>query len=405
MSGPAEPAASREEPLSSTFPQAALVLVGAAAAIFALVGLRQLDWLVGPVFLALVMVLLVHPLHEWLRRHHVPAAAALLILLLAIYGLILAIVAIVVISLARLARLIPTYAAELGVLVRGIRDQLAAVGVGPEQARALTATIDPSGAVAVLTSVLSQSVSLGASVVFLLSLLLFMGVDATGVGSRMASLRAQRPQLAAALRSFADNTRRFLGVTTIFGLLTGLADALLLLWLGIPLALLWGLLAVVSNYIPYVGFVIGVIPPALLALLIGGWDLMTFVIVAYIVLNSLLTSLIQPYFMGNAVGVSTTVTIVALVLWGWVLGPLGAILAIPLTLLCKAVLVDADPRATWVNALIGSSKPGQARPSLLATLWKRRRNTSGRLPAASATVSPVPKPGAERPDEPHHNDG
>ena len=63
MSGPAEPAASREEPLSSTFPQAALVLVGAAAAIFALVGLRQLDWLVGPVFLALVMVLLVYPLH------------------------------------------------------------------------------------------------------------------------------------------------------------------------------------------------------------------------------------------------------------------------------------------------------------------------------------------------------
>ena len=74
--------------------------------------------------------------------------------------------------------------------------------------------------------------------------------------------------------------------------------------------------------------------------------------------------------MGNAVGVTTTVTIVALVLWGWVLGPLGAILAIPLTLLCKAILVDSDPRANWVNALIGSSKPDQARPSLLATLWK-----------------------------------
>ena len=182
------------------------------------------------------------------------------------------------------------------------------------------------------------------------------------------------------MRKFAANTRRFLGVTTIFGFLTGLADTLLLLWLGIPLALLWGLLAAICNYIPYVGFVIGVIPPALLALLIGGWDLMIIVIVAYILLNSLLTSLIQPYFMGNAVGVATTVTLIALVLWGWVLGPLGAILAIPLTLLCKAVLVDADPRAAWVNALIGSAKPDRARPSFLVGLRSRRPNDPGASP-------------------------
>ena len=312
-----------------------------------------------------------------LRRRHIPTAPALLVLLLLIYGVIVAIVAVVVISLARLARLIPTYAAELGAVLQNIRDGLAAVGVGPEQARALTGAIDPSRVIAGLTSVLTQTVSLGASVVFLLSLLLFMGIDSTGVGTRMASLRAQRPHIATALRNFAGSTRRFLGVTTVFGLITGLADTLLLLWLGIPLAAVWGLLAAVCNYIPYVGFVIGVIPPALLALLIGGWDLMLFVIVAYVVLNSLFTSLIQPYFMGNAVGVATTVTLIALVLWGWVLGPLGAILAIPLTLLLKAVLVDADPRAAWVNALIGSNKPGQARPSLLTRLRNRRPTATG----------------------------
>ena len=87
---------------------------------------------------------------------------------------------------------------------------------------------------------------------------------------------------------------------------------------------------------------IGLVPPALFALLGGEWRLMIFVIVAYVLLNSLFTSLIQPYFIGDAVGVSVTVTLISLVFWGWVLGPLGAILAIPITLLVKAILVGAD---------------------------------------------------------------
>ena len=128
------------------------------------------------------------------------------------------------------------------------------------------------------------------------------------------------------------------------------------MWFDIPLAILWGLLAAICNYIPYVGFVIGLVPPALLALLIGDWPLMLIVIVAFIVLNSLFTSLIQPYFVGDAVGVSMPVTLVALVFWGWVLGPLGAILAIPLTLLVKAILVDTDPTAGWATALFGSTR-------------------------------------------------
>jgi AI-2 transport protein TqsA len=228
-----------------------------------------------------------------------------------------------------------------------------------------------------VVSALAQVASFGANLVFLLSLLLFMGVDSAGVGPRMTSITAHRPLFAAALRNFAVRTRRFLGVTTVFGLITGFADTLLLLWLGIPLAVLWGLLAALCNYIPYVGFVIGVLPPAVLALLSGGLPLMIFVIVAYILLNALFTSLIQPYFIGDAVGVSTTMTMVALVLWGWVLGPLGAILAIPLTLLCKAVLVDADPKAAWVNALIGSGRSDRVAPATRLR-WPKRAHGVGR---------------------------
>ena len=189
----------------------------------------------------------------------------------------------------------------------------------------------------------------------------------------------ERSALGQALRDFARNTRRFLGVTTVFGFITGFADTLLLLALDIPLALLWGLLAAVCNYIPYVGFIIGLVPPALLALLVGDWQLMLVVIVSYIVLNSLFTSLIQPYFVGDAVGISMTVTFVALIFWAWVLGPLGAILAIPLTLLVKAVLIDADPRAGWAQALFGAT-PKTKRP---------RRRLFPNKPTAKAPPQPA----------------
>ena len=390
MSSTPKPVGGSEEALNRGLPRAVIILVGLGAAIFALIGLRQLSWLIGPVFLAMVIVILVHPLHGWLRRYHVPSAVALVLLLVSIYGTITVIVVVVAVSLARLVGLLPEYAAELEILLQDLRDRLAVVGIGPEQARALTSMIEPSRAVQAVTAVLAQVVSFGANVVLLLSLLLFMGVDSTGVRPRMTSITAQRPLFAGALRSFAVKTRRFLGVTTVFGLITGFADTLLLLWLDIPLAVLWGLLAALCNYIPYVGFVIGVIPPAVLALLIGGLPLMLVVIISYILLNSLFTSLIQPYFVGDAVGVSTTMTLVSLVLWGWVLGALGAILAIPLTLLCKAVLVDADPRATWVNALIGSGRTDRRTPAIRLPRLKRRRTTTSETPEAAKPPIPAP---------------
>ena len=144
-------------------------------------------------------------------------------------------------------------------------------------------------------------------------------------------------------------------MNTVFGLATGLVDAVVLGLLGVPLALLWGLLVFITNYIPYLGFWIALVPPVLLALLTGGWQLAAVVVALFAVVNFVLTSLIQPKYVGDAVGISVTVTLVALVLWGWLLGTIGAVLAIPLTLLVKALLVDVDPRARWANALLGST--------------------------------------------------
>ena len=337
-------------------PRALTILLGLASGVIVILGARELAWLIGPVFLALVIVLLVHPLHTWLRQKKVPEGVALVLLLLAIFGVLVVLGSIMVLAIARLVTVLPQYAAEADGLVSSLREFLVARGVDRDSAASMLADLDLQRVIQRIVPVLSGVAGLAMNAVFLLSLLLFLGIDATGALGRIAAVNRFRPRLGEAFAIFATNTRRFLGVTTVFALITGFADTLLLMWLDIPLAILWGLLAAICNYIPYVGFVIGLVPPAILALLIGDWPLMLFVIIAFIVLNSLFTSLIQPYFVGDAVGVSMPVTLVALVFWGWVLGPLGAILAIPLTLLVKAVLIDTDPAANWAIALFGSTR-------------------------------------------------
>ncbi|MDO5712064.1 MAG: AI-2E family transporter, partial [Micrococcales bacterium] len=157
-----------------------------------------------------------------------------------------------------------------------------------------------------------------------------------------------------ALAGFAHGVRRYWVVSSVFGAAVAALDIAALVWLGVPLALVWGLLSFLTNYIPNIGFVLGIVPPALMALLANGPQTALLVIVSYSVINFIIQSIIQPKFLGNAVGVTATVSLLSLLFWAWVLGPLGALLALPTTLLCKAVLVDLDPRMRWLDAFIAS---------------------------------------------------
>ena len=220
------------------------------------------------------------------------------------------------------------------------------------------------------------------------------GVRARRGWFRIASIAADRPRIAEALGHFAWGTRQYLLVTTVFGLIVAVLDTIALAILGIPLAITWGLLSFITNYIPNIGFILGVIPPALLGLLTGGPKLMVIVIVVYCVLNTVIQSVIQPRFIGDAVGLSVTVTFVVLFFWSWLLGPLGAILAIPLTLLAKALLVDIDPQAKWADALLRDSAK---EPDLVTTESPAPPDSKSRRfrhdhAGAAATGSPVQPP-------------
>ena len=183
---------------------------------------------------------------------------------------------------------------------------------------------------------------------------LFMTIDGRSFPTNLATVAKARPMLTGALTGFAHGTRRYLWVSSVFGLIVAILDTTALYLLDIPAPVLWGLLAFLTNYIPNIGFVIGLIPPAVLGLLEGGPSLMLAVVIVYCVLNVVIQSGIQPKVVGDAVGLSTTLTFVSLVFWAWVIGPLGALLAIPLSLLTKAVLIDADTETRWLVPLVSN---------------------------------------------------
>lgn len=345
---------SPDAPGRTGLPRAVVVLVALAAAVVVAAGVQATAWLMGPAFLAFVIVVVVSPIGAAMRARGVPGWLATAVLVLLVYGVVLVLAGVLVVSAARLATVLPQYVAEADALVAAGTARLGSLGIGPDQLRAAAAALDLGKVAGIIAGLLAGIAGLATNLVFLFSLMLFLSIESAGAGARMAAVTHGRPLVAAALGRFAWGTRRYLVVTTVFGLGLGVLDAVAVGLLGIPLAVLWGLLAFITNYIPYVGFWLGVLPPAVLALLVGGPRLLLVVVVIYIVLNFVVTSLVQPHFIGDAVGLSITVTFVALVFWGWLLGPVGAVLAVPLTLLAKALLVDSDPRARWADALLGS---------------------------------------------------
>jgi AI-2 transport protein TqsA len=339
-------------------PFGATILLVAAALTIALVGVRSIADIVGPVFLALVITISLHPIRLWLERHRFPEWAASVVLLLAAYLVLFLLTLALIVSVARLADLLPQYSDQLTAVVTNAGNTLESLGVQQEQINAVVKAIDPGQLVALAGAALSSTLGVLSNLFFLLVLLFFMAFDTDSTRRSLASLGSRMPDVAAALASFARGARNYMGVTAGFGFIVAILDGVALAIMGVPGAFVWAVLAFVTNFIPNIGFVIGVIPPAIIALLDGGPGLMIAVIVTYSVINFLIQSVIQPRVVGDTVGLTALFTFMSLVFWTWLIGPLGALLAVPLTLLARALLIEANPRLQWALPLIaGKAEP------------------------------------------------
>ena len=381
-----------DEPRSGrTLPLWLTVVLGVAGTAVAVMGLSAGASIIGPIVLAFVLTVVAHPLIGALVRRGVRRGLAVGITVLLVEGVLLGFAVALFLAFGQLATVLPQYSDEWQNLLDGLRSTLAGAGIGPDQVADLVHSVSPQSVISAVEGILASIVRSVGALVLVVATVLFMTAEGAGIAERLGEVPGTF-RLREALGGFARNTRRYLVVTSIFGFLVAVVDTVALLVIGVPLPLIWGLLSFLTNYVPNIGFFLGLAPPTLLALLIGGPGLALVVIVVYSLANFVIQSVIQPVFVGDAVGLSVTLSFLSVIIWTVILGPLGAVLAIPLTLLVHAVLVGQDPERRWAKVLLAGTSGGAADGP--APRHPRRRGIGRRR-----TAEAVPDPASPRPDE------
>ncbi|WP_245976976.1 AI-2E family transporter [Cryobacterium soli] len=329
------------------------ILLGLGGATVAVFGLAAIAGIAAPILLALVLTICAHPVRRGLERRGVPRGLATGSVVATVFVVLAAFVAALGLALGQFAALLPQFASQISDIGASIATWLASIGFGSAQVQAVESSFDPSNLVPLVSGLFGSITNVTVALVIVLTMLILMAADAGYLPTLLSQLRPSRPTLVAALTDFASSVRRYMVATTLLGIAQGVLNALALVLLGVPGAFLWGLLSFLCSFIPNVGYFIAIIPPTVFAFLVGGWALALPVIVIYAIINAVVQSIVQPRVVGNAVALSQSLTFASVLFWAIVLGAIGAILAIPLTLLIRTILVDADPAASWWRPLIG----------------------------------------------------
>jgi len=346
---------------SAYFSRTTRILIAAAAASIAIWGLHSARDVVGPLVLAAVLTIVAHPLRYRLERWGWPRWIATGVVVLAVYIALAIFATLLAFAVTQFAQQLPEYADRLNAVSDEIIGWLTTAGIVPLGTESLVSGFDQDQLVAIGLSVANTFFDSSVGLILVVAYVLFMAADAAFVPSLLKELSERRPRLAASFNTYAVGVRRYVVVNTIFGLFIAVLDGIILVALGIPGPLTWAVLAFITNYIPNIGFVIGVIPPAIIALLIGGWPLAILVILLYAAANMVQT-LLQPVFVGVHVGIGFTLTFVSVIVWAAILGPLGALLAVPMTLLVRMVLIDSDPNGAWGARVTGNLMQKKTKP-------------------------------------------
>lgn len=333
--------------------RAAFVLLALGGAALTAFGIAAISSLVASVFFGLVLTICVYPVRRWLEARGVPRGLATIAILVAVVALLGAFVTVLIISVGQFLTLLPQYTPQLEGWLAAVAAWLEGFGIGADQVAAILSSFQPTELIAWLGGIAGSAAGLLSWAVVLLTVLILMAADSAYASTITAGIAARRPAVGAALVRFGSGVRRYMVVTTGLGLAQGLVNWAALAVMGIPGAALWGLLSFLCSFIPNIGYFIALVPPIVFGALTGGWPVVIAVIVVYGVFNAVIQSIVQPKVVGSAVSLSQTITFVSVLFWAVVLGPMGAILAVPLTLLVRMILVDSDPRTAWIRPALG----------------------------------------------------
>ena len=373
------------------FSPASRVLLTLAAATITVAGLYLARGVIGTLAIAALVVMVAHPVRHLLERRRVPSPVATAAVIAVAYLILLIMGLLLIIAVSQFVGLLPQYADQFAALESQLVGVVTQLGVNSSDAQSMIASISPAKLLELAGAVSSAVLGAASAFFFVLAYIVFMAADAGGFGGLVQRFADSKAGVIEVFNRYSQAVRKYLTVNTIFGAIVAVLDGIVLVIIGLPAPMLWVILAFVTNYIPNIGFVIALIPPAILALLTGGWSACLTVVIAYCVINLTMQTFIQPKFVSDAVRLSLTLTFFSVVFWALVLGPIGAVLAIPATLLVRALLLDADPDAFWARSLSGDpADPPSSAASPLASSPSAESTPPAELGTAEPEGSPPP---------------
>ncbi|MGI9822980.1 AI-2E family transporter [Agromyces sp. Marseille-Q5079] len=365
----------------------AYLLMALGGGTLAVIGLAQIASIVAPVFLALILTICAQPIRVILERRGVPRGIATGAVIVALIALVVVFGYAVLVALSQFAALLPQFAPEIHAWIAGLGTWLSSIGVDSSEITAALGSFDVGQVAQVVWGVVGGAVGVTTTLVIIFTMLLLMPMDASLLPAVLRKIEPHRPLFVQSLRDYASNVRRYMVVTTALGVAQGVINWVVLEFLGVPGAFIWGLLSFICSFIPNVGYFIAIIPPIVFGALVGGWPTVIAVIVLYGIVNAGVQSVVQPRVVGNAVALSQSITFFSVLFWAIVLGPTGAILAIPLTLLVRVMLIDTNPRMPWVRPLLGDFVETRATLSASDAARKAARRAEKSTDAATGDAA------------------
>jgi predicted PurR-regulated permease PerM len=339
------------------------LLITTAAIAVTLLFMRITAGIIVPVLLALVVTMAVSPFLDWQIRHRVPPIAAWLVTVVLTTAAVVFVFVLGGIGIARLISELNGYLTELTVQLSDATGVLGQVGIHLEGLFERDGLLPPHRIISFSVRMLQLLQRVFGAVGLTLLIVFFMLAESITLRLKVLRAPPRVSPLIQRLELFTRDMRAFVQATALIGLVNGVAAGLFLYLLGIEFPLIWGLLAFLLTFIPTLGFFIAVIPPCFFALLEQGWRTALLVFIGYIVIWAITGTLRNGRFVGRRLNLAPIVILLSIILWGWVLGIMGGLLAVPMTLLVRRVLLEAYDESRWITDLLG--RPG--RPPVDAT--------------------------------------
>ncbi|NIL95269.1 MAG: AI-2E family transporter [Woeseiaceae bacterium] len=348
-------------------------VISFAAVIIIVIGLQMAKDLLVPFLVAVFLALITVRPMLWMQKNRVPAVLAVLIIVSLIMLILAVLGTIVGASIAEFTAAMPSYQQRLDVLIDRVVNFLSARLAGDEAFESLGDVIDPGWAMGLVAGLLNSLKDVLTNIFLIIFTMIFILLEASTVETKIAAAFGRSTQSLKRPRVFLVNLGSYLGIKTIVSMVTGLAAGLLTWALGVDFPLLWAMLAFLLNYIPTIGSIIAAVPAVLIALVQLGVGEATATAIGFVAINMVFGNIIEPRMMGHGVGISPLIVFIGLFFWGWVFGPVGMLLSVPLTMTLKLAL-ESDKRTRWVAILIGSERDADY---ALRRRRSRRLNESG----------------------------